>query len=807
MQQVSQCFHCGEPNPTNTSFQVLINGEQQTMCCPGCQAVAQTIVDSGLSSYYEHRTEVAAKGESLIPDELQQLEHYDIEQIQLDFIKQNGNTTEITLTIEGISCAACAWLIEKQLRFLPGLIFVNVNTTLNRAVIRWDNEQLVLSKILEQIQRIGYKAYPFQVNQQELFYTKQVKSYLRRLGLAGLATMQVMMFAIALYADFFSGMQQEFITYFRWVSFILATPVLLYSAQPFYVNAWRNIRNKTLGMDIPISIALLGAYSASSYATIVGRGEVYFESVSMFTFLLLLGRLLELRARRKASETSSNLLRLLPSMATLLETNNGIVSHHLTPAKTLVPGQYILVKPGETIAIDGIIIDGQSNIEESMLTGEHLPVFKKTQDTVYAGTVNISSVLTIEVVNIGNNTLISDIIQLQNSAQQNKPHIEILADTVSRYFVAALLLVATLTYISWSIIDPDQAFWITLSVLVATCPCALSLATPTALTCATAQLNKQGILIKQHHVLETVNKIDHVVFDKTGTLTQGDFKLLNTHLPASEVTKSQYNKQQCINLAANLEMNSEHPIAIAFTQLKNQTLILNNIENIPGQGLQATWEDDGQKSQVKLGHAAFCGVTIELCSQELLIYLTVDQQLIATFELGDEIRESAKDLVDFCHRNNLETTMLTGDISDKSEQVAKQLNIQNVVKGVSPQQKLAHIETLQQSQQVMMIGDGINDAPVLAGAHISVALASGTDIAKNSADVILLGSDLRKINLLTTNAKQTTRIIKENLAWAIGYNLIIVPLAVIGLVPPYVAVLGMSFSSLIVVSNSLRLLK
>ena len=475
MHEKDLCFHCGEPNPTNATFKVVINGKQQNMCCPGCQAVAQTIVDSGLSSYYEHRTEVAKKGESLIPDELQQLAHYDLEQIQSDFIKQSGSNTEITLTIEGISCAACAWLIEKQLRFLPGLIFVNVNTTLNRAVIRWDNQQLALSKILQQIHHIGYKAYPFQVNQQEIFYTQQVKSYLRRLGLAGLATMQVMMFAIALYADFFSGMEEEFIQYFRWVSFILATPVLLYSAQPFYANAWRNIRNKTLGMDIPISIALLGAYSASGYATIVGHGEVYFESVSMFTFLLLLGRLLELRARRKASETSSNLLRLLPSMATLIETKDNIVSHQLTPAKTLIPGQYILVKPGETIAIDGVIIEGQSNIEESMLTGEHLPVYKKSQDTVYAGTVNISSVLTIKVVNVGNQTLISDIIQLQNTAQQNKPRIEVMADTVSRYFVAALLVVATLTYISWSIIDADQAFWITLSVLVATCPCALSL--------------------------------------------------------------------------------------------------------------------------------------------------------------------------------------------------------------------------------------------------------------------------------------------------------------------------------------------
>lgn len=801
MKEVLHCFHCGEVNPQSTPFSVVINDIQQAMCCPGCEAVAQTIVDSGLSSYYEHRTAVANKGEPLIPDALQQLEYYDLEQIQSDFIKKEGSNTEVTLTVEGISCAACAWLIEKQLRFLPGLLFVNVNTTLNRAVIRWDNQQLALSDILQQIQKIGYTAYPFQVNQQEIYYTQKARSYLRRLGLAGLATMQIMMFAIALYSDFFSGMEGEFIHYFRWVSFILATPVLLYSAQPFYVNAWRNIRNKALGMDIPISIALLGAYIASAYATIINQGEIYFESVSMFTFLLLLGRLLELRARRKASETSSNLLRLLPSMATLLEVKNTQITHRIVAAKTLIPGQHILVKPGETIAIDGIIIEGQSNIEESMLTGEHLPVFKKTFDNVYAGTVNNSSALTIEVVNIGNNTLIADIITLQNNAQQNKPRIEIIADTVSRYFVALLLVTALMTYSIWHIIDADQAFWITLSVLVATCPCALSLATPTALTYATAQLNKQGILIKQHHVLETLNKIQHIVFDKTGTLTQGDFKLLKTH------TYQQYSAQQCINLAANLEVNSEHPIAMAFTSSLTESLSISEIKNVPGKGLQARWQHKKTQFQIKLGHAQFCNINNTLNSQELLIYLTVDAQLIAIFELGDQLRPSAASLVTFCHQQQIESTMLTGDISNKSEVLANQLGIKNVIKGVTPQQKLAHIKLLQQSQKVMMIGDGINDAPVLAGAHVSVALASGTDIAKNSADVILLGNDLQKISLLIRHAKQTTKIIKENLCWALGYNVIIVPLAVMGLVPPYIAVLGMSFSSLIVVSNSLRLLK
>ncbi|HEY7865866.1 MAG TPA: heavy metal translocating P-type ATPase, partial [Psychromonas sp.] len=703
------CFHCGEENPPSTDFKVQIKGASQRMCCPGCQAVAQTIIDSGLTSYYEHRSEPAEKGLLLVPEVLSQLEDYDIEQIQEDFVNNvvdnNENLSTTTLSIEGITCAACAWLIEKKLRLLPGLVFINVNTTLNRAVIKWDQQQLKLSQILTGIQKIGYKAYPFQVNKQEAFYTQLTKSYLQRLGLAGLATMQVMMFAIALYADFFSGMEEEFIHYFRWVSFILATPVLLYSAQPFYLNAWRNIRNQTLGMDIPISIALLGAYSASGYATIVGRGEVYFESVSMFTFLLLLGRLLELRARRKASESSSNLLRLLPSMATRIEDPDNLQIQSVIPAKTLNPGQYIVVKPGQTIPVDGLILKGASNIEESMLTGEHLPVSKRKNAAVFAGSVNITSQLIILVEKVGNNTLIADIIHLQDNAQLNKPKIEIIADTAARYFVGALLVVATLTYIGWSFIAPDQAFWITLSVLVATCPCALSLATPTALTCATAQLNKQGILIKQHHVLETVNKINHIVFDKTGTLTKGNFKLLNTN------TYKHYSKQECIDLAAQLEKNSEHPISLAFKKQQKNTIVLNDVLNKPGQGLQASYLN----KTLKLGHAAFCAVEHNIDSKELIIYLTLDKQLLATFELGDELRPSAEHILSYCHNNNIKSTMLTGDISLKSEELCQVLNIKQLQKGVTPQQKLQYIQQLQKTDKVMMVGDGINDAPVGKG--------------------------------------------------------------------------------------------
>lgn len=795
MKHQSNCFHCGEVNPPQSKFSVKINGQPQPMCCPGCEAVAQTIVDSGLTSYYTHRSETAEKSSSLIPEELSALVHYDLELIQEDFVKKQGEVSEITLTIEGITCAACAWLIEKKLRTLTGLIFINVNTTLHRVIIRWDDEQLKLSHILKEIQTVGYKAYPFQVNQQEIIYTELAKSYLKRLGLSGIATMQVMMFALALYSDFFSGMDEHFIEYFRWVSLIFATPVLLYSAQPFYFSAWRNIRNKTLGMDIPISIALLGAYSASAYATFVGRGEVYFESVSMFTFLLLLGRLLELRARRKASETSSNLLRLLPSMATLIP-NDKQTSETLIPAKSLKIDDVILVKAGETIPIDGIITKGASNIEESMLTGEHIPVKKQQESPVFAGTVNISSPLTIQVTKTLNNSLIAEIIQLQDNAQLNKPRIEIIADIVSRYFVAALLVIATLTYITWSYIAPEQAFWITLSVLVATCPCALSLATPMALTCATARLNKHGLLIKQHHVLETVNKIDHMIFDKTGTLTAGNFKLLKTQL------FSDHTEQEVIDLAAQLERNSEHPIAQAFKHEQKNTVDIEEVMSVPSQGMQARFKN----KMVKLGHAKFCS-TPDLVSNETVIYLTLDGKLIAAFDLGDKLRESAVSIIQYCQQKNIKTSLLTGDISQKGDEIVAMLNIDYLEKGVTPQEKLQYLQARQKTEHVLMVGDGINDAPVLAGAHVSIALGNGTDLAKNSADVILLGDDLNKIAFLSQTAQKTTKIIKENLAWAIGYNLIIVPLAVMGLVPPYIAVIGMSFSSLIVVSNSLRLIK
>jgi Cu2+-exporting ATPase len=370
----------------------------------------------------------------------------------------------------------------------------------------WDKSNLKLSTIIESLAKIGYKAYPFQPDIEEAQKQHVAKSYVRRLGVAGIMTMQVMMFAFALYFDMFSDMEDDFEQYFRWISFVLASPVILYSALPFLTSAVRALKAKQLNMDLPVSLAIFGAYAASTWATISNTGEVYFESICMFTFLLLLGKYLEFRARLKASEFTSNLQKLLPLTARVI--NN--LEENIIAAKKLKLNDIVLVKPGEIIPADGFIIEGETSVDESMMTGEHAPVNKTINVQVYAGTTNHDGLIKINVNQLGSHTLINQIVSLQNKALTNRPKLAEITDKIAQWFVASLLVVACITATYWYQIDPEHAFWITISVLVATCPCALSLAIPTALTCGVANLTKKGVLIKKSHVLETLTKINSI---------------------------------------------------------------------------------------------------------------------------------------------------------------------------------------------------------------------------------------------------------------------------------------------------------
>lgn len=770
------------------------------MCCPGCQAVAETILECGLASYYEHRTAPGTKGE-LVPAELAALTHYDLAEVQQDFVTDSATGShkvrEIQLTVEGLTCAACAWLIERHLGNLTGLHYINVNTTTHRARIKWDPDRLSLSDILKGFAKIGYRAYPFQTHQQEALYAKEVRSYMFRLALAGLGSMQVMMCAVALYMDLFISVEEEFMVYFKWISLLLSTPIMIYSAQPFYVGAWRSLKQGHLSMDVSVSLALIGAFVASMWATVFNTGEVYYDSITMFVFFLLLGRFLELRARRKASESSSNLARLVPIMATRLDEDG----EHEVAAKTLQVGDRVRVLAGATLPADGIILLGQASLNESMLTGEQLPLLKQAGDAVYAGTINTDAPLEIRVSHRIEESRLAQIMRLQDHALDDKPAIAQMADVLSRHFILVLLFIAAGVWTFWHFHQPEQAFWVTLAVLVATCPCALSLATPTALTSATARLTRAGILLRRGHVLDVLTRATRIVMDKTGTLTTGNISLTRTEALGN------FDEARCLAIARALEAYSEHPIARAFRSNAADDAVLlaaSKVTPVIGHGIEGVIEG----RHYRLGSARWLGISDahEEQADGLVIYLADEDRALARFLLTDTLRPDAKALIQAFKAAGLKTTILTGDSSAQADEVARELGVDELVKGVTPDGKLAYLKEHEARGDIsIMVGDGINDAPVLAGAHASFAMAGGTDLAKNSADAILLADDLSRLLDARALALRTRKVIKENFAWSIGYNLLVLPLAASGWLPPYVAAAGMSLSSLIVVTNSMRL--
>ena len=805
------CFHCNEVVPLGITLCVTINNKEQPMCCIGCQAVAQTIVDNNLTQYYQVRTEPAQKGVDLIPQQLkatheQKNKLLDEDVLQNEFIYQNNDSKEAILTVEGISCAACAWLIEMQLHKLQGIKQVSVNATTQRATIKWQDEQVKLSEILNAVEHIGYQALPFKANEVEKRNQVLSKTFIKRLGISGILMMQIMMIAVGLYFGAFSDMAEHNTVYLRWVSFILAIPIVSYGAFPFYTGAIIALKLKRLSMDVPVSIAILLAFSASAWATITEQGEVYFESVSMFTFLLLIGKFLEFRARSHAAQVSANLLKLMPMTATKL-VDGEVIKEKLVAAKLLVKGDLVLIKPGETIPADGDIISGNSQVNEAMLSGEQLPLNKAVNDNVFAGTINGDGNLTVEVKQSSSESFLSQLIRLSEQSQAHKPKLARFSDKVAQYFVAIILMTAIGTAIYWQQHLPEEAFWITLSVLVATCPCALSLATPTALTCATTRLNRDGIMIKSSHVMETIPKINTYAFDKTGTLTTGEFSIKKVDVLS---TNEVHTKTHILALAAALEVHSEHPLAKPFIPHRDFNINASEVTVLSGKGVSGLI-DNKQFHIGKPNWLLSSFTDTQKADQELInasCVLVYDNILIGAFYLIDQIRDDAKSLLNELNNSTL-TVMLSGDSQHACEKVANSLAISNCFGGLSATDKMNKLKHLQKEQDatVAMVGDGVNDSPVFGAAHVSIAMGCGTDIAKSGADVILLNNQLTSISTLNYIAVKTRRIIFQNYLWAFGYNAIVLPLSVSGFITPYMAVIGMSASSILVITNSLRLLK
>lgn len=814
------CFHCGLEVPDQLNIQVNINGVDEAMCCYGCQAVAQSIVDSGMTDFYTFRTATAQKAEEIVPEFLQQLKAYDNPQIQKQFVTDGSEEVrEVSLILEGIVCAACIWLNEKHLNALPGVISANINYSNNRAKVRWDNKRISLSEILESITRIGYLAHPYNPDRQQAVIEKEKKQQLRRIGIAAILGMQIMILAVALYTGEWWGIEEGFKQMFRWLSLVLTLPLLLFASSPFFIAALRDLKNKRVGMDVPVALGIGIAFSASILHTVQGSGEVYFDSVAMFTFFLLSARYFESSARKRTAEATEALLNLQPTITTkLLVDDNGSFDHQNQTSISVAElniGDYVLVRPGENIPTDGIIVEGISGINESLITGESLPVTKTINDNVVGGSTNTESPLVIKVDKIGDDTVLASIHRLLDEAQNKKPAIAKMADRLAAKFVSIILLLASGVALYWYQNDPEQWVAITIATLVVTCPCALSLATPTAITAASGQLAKLGLLATSATALETLGKATDFVFDKTGTLTQGNIRLVKS------VSLDDKDINRHLQIAAALEAGSEHPVAksllLAAQSCENKTeqVKVNHLENSAGQGVSGIIDN----SSWYLGNIQYINqvcqekLSAELLNQHQLSEFTLaalanDKKIFAIFAFDDEIREEAKTLIDKLKQQNKTVTLMTGDHLANAKRIANKIGIEHVYADLKPADKLAKVQAMQQRGAIVaMTGDGINDAPVLAGADVSIAMGSGTQLAAAHADMILLSNHVEHLYTGYQISRRTLKIIKQNLSWAFGYNLLAVPAAAAGYVDPWMAAIGMSASSLFVVLNALRLTK
>jgi Cu2+-exporting ATPase len=780
---------------------VLIDRTARPMCCPGCAAVAQAIIDAGLENFYRHRTAPSRRAEALVPAQLRALDLYDREDVQRSFVRrESSELREAALILEGISCAACVWLSERRLGSMPGVLEFRVNFASHRAHLRWDESQTHLSHILRALSEIGYLAHPFDPRRQEALQRRERAAALRRLAVAGLGAMQVMMLAVGLYSGEDQGMERGMREFLRWVSLLIATPVVLYAAYPFFSGAWRNLRARQLGMDVPVALAVALAYLASAWSTFTGGPEVYFDSVTMFIFLLLTGRFLEMGARHKAGQVSEELVRILPTMATRLAASG----EETVAVADLMPGDCVRVKPGETVPADGCILEGFSSVDESLLSGESQPLAKGAGDALVGGTVNQESPLLMRVEKVGADTVVSAVARLLDRAQAEKPRIANQADRVAGWFVAGVLLLAMAVGGWWLVHDPDRALWITLSVLVVTCPCALSLATPAVIAAATGELTRCGLLTTRGHALETLARVTHVVFDKTGTLTLGALRLQRI-APAAN-----HDADRCLRLAAVLEQGSEHAIAAAILNSIGQAEDLPSaigLRNHPGRGVEGRVDGDTLRLGTPAFIAEFVSVPREQCaSNDTSIYLANATEFLCAFQFSDQLRPEAAETVAMLKAQGVEVQLLSGDQHGTVAAVAQRLGIDRAVGGLDPAGKVAEIERLQAAGAVVaMVGDGINDAPVLARSQVSVAMGGGTQLAQASADMLLLSNRLAALVTGLEISRKALGIIRQNLGWALGYNALALPLAAAGWVQPWMAAIGMSLSSLLVVVNALRL--
>lgn len=800
-----RCFHCGDAIAGDARWHAEIDGAQRAMCCAGCKAVAELIAGSGLEQFYAVRSALPESGPQRVPRALEQAAQLADPVVEQRLSRALDDTTrEAHLILTDLDCAACAWLIERRLADSSGVKSAAVNYATHRLVLRYDPAVARLGDLITGIARLGYSATAFDPARQHHAHTLERRRRLRGLGIAALFGMQIMMIAVALYAGDGWGMQPRFEQFFRWVSLLLTIPVIGYAATPFFRAAYKGVMNGAPGMDLPVALGIGIAFVASTANTLTGEGHIYFDSVAMFTFALLLARYLEFIARQRGEQRTEALVAPLPEFAHRLDDDG---EQHTVVAAELRAGDRLSVRPGEAVPADGTLDSPHATVDASLLTGESRPEALRSGDRITGGAINRGDALVLRVSHCGCDTVVSGIMALVERARAARPPLEQLADRVATYFVVAVVAIAALVAATWYVLSPGGWIAPTISVLVVTCPCALSLATPTALTAAANLLTGAGALPVRGLPLETLASVDHVVFDKTGTLTTG-------RLAIDEIiTRETDERAQCVRVATALERQSNHPIAAALRARHAGPLPLpSQLESAHGQGITGVVEGQrwwfGSPSWVGAMSGQRMQHTIEALERDgaSVVMLASNSGVTATFKLSDELRPNAREVVDWLEREGVKVSLLSGDRAAAARRVAEALGIEHWRAALLPSDKLTHIRALQcAGDTVAAVGDGTNDAPVLAGASVSIAMGGGARSAQASADFIALKDDLQCIIDAVSIARRTRSTIRRNIAWAIGYNVVALPLAAAGLIPPWLAALGMSLSSLLVLASSLTL--
>ena len=802
-----ECNHC------HLSFdeKIMIKENDLNFCCGGCQSVYHILKSENLDSFYEKLGNKTIKAPLQVSND--DLSKFDSENFLNSYttITKDG-FVQIDLILEGIHCAACVWLNEKVLYDTKGVIEANINFTTNKARVVFNSDILKLSDIIKKIRSVGYNAYAYDSSIADKEASKAKQDYFVRIMVAVVCTMNIMMLSVAKYTGFFTGMSLEVKNMIHLAEFILTTPVLFFSGFVFYKGAYFGLKNRIVNMDLLVSSGATMTYVYSLFVLFGAKGESYFDSVAMIITFVLVGKYLEVIGKKSAIDTLDKIKSTLPLEAIVVKDGK-----KETKALNLVQvGDLIELKIGEKVPVDGKIISGNASFDESSLTGESIPVYKKTGDNIFSGTVILDSTILFEVVKDFKNSTFSSIVTLLEDSLNSKPKIQTLANKISRRFSLIILSIAFITFLVWYYFGLDLGFYFegvnqfersfitAISVVVIACPCALALATPMASLVGISELAKKSLLFKEAKFIETIANATTVVFDKTGTLTKGELEVGFVEF---------FNKdEKSINLLYSLLDSSNHPVSIAVKRYIKENFEVSNvsledIKNIEAKGLSARYENieilGGNEALLKEFDVK---INIHLNSKFTQYLFCIDKKIVANFELKDELKDDAKELIEYLKEQNIESIMLTGDNNFVASSIAKELEISNYKANLTPKDKADFIKDLKNSgKTVVMVGDGVNDSVALASSDVAIAMGNSADVSMMVSDVVMLNSKLKSLKDAFIISKKTYKHIKQNLAFSLIYNTITIPIAAAGFIIPLFAALSMSLSSLVVVLNSLRI--